>query len=212
VCRQLEQRYDCIVFHATGTGGQSMEKLVDSGLLAGALDVTTTEIADEMVGGVLTAGPNRLDAFIKKQIPYVGSCGALDMVNFWAMDTVPAQFRSRLLYRHNPNVTLMRTTSDEMARIGRFIAEKLNRMQGPVRFLIPEGGVSGIDAPGKPFWDPAADKMLFDTIASQVRTSSSRRIIRLPHHINDPAFADALVANFNELAQTAWPASLARTS
>jgi uncharacterized protein (UPF0261 family) len=134
------------------------------------------------------------------------------MVNFWAMDTVPAQFRSRLLYRHNPNVTLMRTTSDEMARIGRFIAEKLNRMQGPVRFLIPEGGVSGIDAPGKPFWDPAADKMLFDTIASQVRTSSSRRIIRLPHHINDPAFADALVANFNELAQTAWPAPLARTS
>jgi uncharacterized protein (UPF0261 family)/ABC-type branched-subunit amino acid transport system ATPase component len=212
VCRQLEQRYDCIVFHATGTGGQSMEKLVDSGLLAGALDVTTTEIADEMVGGVLTAGPNRLDAFAKKQIPYVGSCGALDMVNFWAMDTVPAQFRSRLLYRHNPNVTLMRTTSDEMARIGRFIAEKLNRMQGPVRFLIPEGGVSGIDAPGKPFWDPAADKMLFDTIASQVRTSSSRRIIRLPHHINDPAFADALVANFNELAQTAWPAPLARTS
>jgi uncharacterized protein (UPF0261 family)/ABC-type branched-subunit amino acid transport system ATPase component len=212
VCRQLEQRYDCIVFHATGTGGQSMEKLVDSGLLAGALDVTTTEIADELVGGVLTAGPNRLDAFAKRQIPYVGSCGALDMVNFWAMDTVPAQFRSRLLYRHNPNVTLMRTTSDEMARIGRFIAEKLNRMQGPVRFLIPEGGVSGIDAPGKPFWDPAADKMLFDTIASQVRTSSSRRIIRLPHHINDPAFADALVANFNELAQTAWPAPLARTS
>jgi uncharacterized protein (UPF0261 family)/ABC-type branched-subunit amino acid transport system ATPase component len=212
VCRQLEQRYDCIVFHATGTGGQSMEKLVDSGLLAGALDVTTTEIADEVVGGVLTAGPNRLDAFAKRQIPYVGSCGALDMVNFWAMDTVPAQFRSRLLYRHNPNVTLMRTTPDEMARIGRFIAEKLNRMQGPVRFLIPEGGVSGIDAPGKPFWDPAADKMLFDTIASQVRTSSSRRIIRLPHHINDPAFADALVASFNELAQTAWPAPLARTS
>jgi uncharacterized protein (UPF0261 family)/ABC-type branched-subunit amino acid transport system ATPase component len=212
VCKQLEARYDCIVFHATGTGGQSMEKLVDSGLLAGVLDVTTTEIADELVGGVLTAGPNRLDAFIRKQIPYVGSCGALDMVNFWAMDTVPAQFRSRLLHRHNPNVTLMRTTPDEMARIGRFIAEKLNRMQGPVRFLIPEGGVSGIDAPGKPFWDPAADRMLFETLSSSFRSTGNRKLVRLPHHINDPAFADALVANFNEIAQSAWPASLARTS
>ncbi|HEX5768243.1 MAG TPA: Tm-1-like ATP-binding domain-containing protein, partial [Burkholderiales bacterium] len=174
VCKQLEERYDCIVFHATGTGGQSMEKLVDSGLLAGVLDVTTTEIADELVGGVLTAGPARLDVFSRKGIPYVASCGALDMVNFWAMDTVPAQFRSRLLHRHNPNVTLMRTTAEEMARIGRFIAEKLNRMQGPVRFLIPEGGVSGIDAPGKPFWDPAADRALFEAISSSFRSGSNR--------------------------------------
>jgi uncharacterized protein (UPF0261 family)/ABC-type branched-subunit amino acid transport system ATPase component len=212
VCKQLEERYDCIVFHATGTGGQSMEKLVDSGLLAGVLDITTTEIADELVGGVLTAGPARLDAFTRKQIPYVGSCGALDMVNFWAMDTVPAQFRSRVLHRHNPNVTLMRTTPEEMARIGRFIAEKLNRMQGPVRFLIPEGGVSGIDAPGKPFSDPVADRALFDSISQAFRPTSARRLVRLPNHINDPAFADALVANFNEIAQAAWPASLARTS
>jgi uncharacterized protein (UPF0261 family)/ABC-type branched-subunit amino acid transport system ATPase component len=212
VCKQLEARYDCIVFHATGTGGQSMEKLVDSGLLAGVLDVTTTEIADELVGGVLSAGPARMDVFARKNIPYVGSCGALDMVNFWAMDTVPAQFRGRNLYRHNPNVTLMRTTAEEMARIGSFVADKLNRMQGPVRFLIPEGGVSGIDAPGKPFWDPAADKALFDAIASQMRASSSRKLIRLPHHINDAAFADALVTHFNEIADTAWPASLARTS
>jgi uncharacterized protein (UPF0261 family) len=212
VCKQLESRYDCIVFHATGTGGQSMEKLVDSGLLAGVLDVTTTEIADELVGGVLSAGPNRLDAFVRKSIPYVGSCGALDMVNFWAMDTVPAQFRGRNLYRHNPNVTLMRTTAEEMARIGRFIAEKLNRMQGPVRFLIPEGGVSGIDAPGKPFWDPAADRALFDSISQGFRATSTRRLIRLHNHINDPAFADALVANFNEIALAQWPASLARTS
>ncbi|HZO03366.1 MAG TPA: Tm-1-like ATP-binding domain-containing protein [Burkholderiales bacterium] len=212
VCKQLEARYDCIVFHATGTGGQSMEKLVDSGLIAGVLDVTTTEIADELVGGVLTAGPTRMDSIINKRVPYVGSCGALDMVNFWAMDTVPSQFKGRVLYKHNPNVTLMRTTAEEAARIGRFIAEKLNRMQGPVRFLIPEGGVSGIDAPGKPFWDPAADKALFDAIASNLRVNSSRKLIRLPHHINDPAFADALVANFNEIAQTAWPASLARTS
>ena len=212
VCKQLEARYDCIVFHATGTGGQSMEKLVDSGLLAGVLDVTTTEIADELVGGVLTAGPARMDVFVKRQIPYVGSCGALDMVNFWAMDTVPAQFKERVLYRHNPNVTLMRTTPDEMARIGRFIAGKLNRMQGPVRFLIPEGGVSGIDAPGKPFWDPAADRVLFDQISTNFRASANRKLVRLPNHINDPAFADALVANFNDVAPTSWPASLARTS
>ncbi len=174
VCKQLEARYDCIVFHATGTGGQSMEKLVDSGLISGVLDVTTTEIADEMVGGVLSAGPTRMDVFAKKAVPYVGSCGALDMVNFWAMETVPAHFRDRVLYKHNTNVTLMRTTPEENARIGRFIADKLNRMQGPVRFLIPEGGVSGLDAPGKPFWDPAADRALFDAIATNLRVASSQ--------------------------------------
>ena len=212
VCKQLEASYDCIVFHATGTGGQSMEKLVDSGLIAGVLDVTTTEIADELVGGVLSAGPTRMDVFAKKKIPYVGSCGALDMVNFWAMETVPAPFRERKLYRHNSNVTLMRTTPEESARIGRFIADKLNRMDGPVRFLIPEGGVSGLDAPGKPFWDPAADKALFEAISTGVRQTATRRVIRLANHINDAAFADALVANFNEVAQIAWPASLARTS
>jgi uncharacterized protein (UPF0261 family)/ABC-type branched-subunit amino acid transport system ATPase component len=212
VTKRLEERFDCIVFHATGTGGQSMEKLVDSGLLAGVLDVTTTEIADELVGGVLTAGPARMDVFARRKIPYVGSCGALDMVNFWAMETVPAQFRERKLHRHNNNVTLMRTTPEENVRIGRFIAEKLNRMEGPVRFLIPEGGVSGIDAPGKPFWDPAADKVLFDQITTNFRPASNRKLIRLPNHINDPAFAAALVASFNDIAQTPWPASLARTS
>ena len=171
VTKALEERYDCLVFHATGTGGQSMEKLVDSGLLAGVIDITTTEIADEIVGGVLSAGPGRLDAIIRTGLPYVGSCGALDMVNFWAMETVPARFRDRTLHVHNPNVTLMRTTPEECARIGRFIVEKLNRMEGPVRFLIPEGGVSLIDAPGQPFWDPAADRALFDTIASGFRAS-----------------------------------------
>jgi uncharacterized protein (UPF0261 family)/ABC-type branched-subunit amino acid transport system ATPase component len=200
VTKQLEGRYDCLVFHATGTGGQSMEKLVDSGLLAGVIDVTTTEVADEIVGGVLSAGPERFDAMIRARVPYVGSCGALDMVNFWAMDTVPERFRGRHLHRHNPNVTLMRTTADENERIGRFIVDKLNRMEGPVRFLIPEGGVSGVDAPDRPFWDPAADKRLFDTIAANFRSSANRRLIRLPHHLNDPAFADALVAAFNEIA------------
>ena len=154
VTRALEERYDCLVFHATGTGGQSMEKLVDSGLLAGVIDVTTTEIADEVVGGVLSAGPTRLDAIARARVPYVGSCGALDMVNFWAMDTVPSQFRGRTLYRHNANVTLMRTTPEESARIGRFIADKLNRMEGPVRFLIPDGGVSSSTRPASPSGTP----------------------------------------------------------
>jgi len=199
VTKALEDRYDCLVFHATGTGGQSMEKLVDSGLLTGVIDVTTTEIADEIVGGVLSAGPTRLDAIIRARLPYVGSCGALDMVNFWAMDTVPARFRDRNLYRHNPNVTLMRTTPEECVRIGRFVVEKLNRMDGPVRFLIPEGGVSLIDAPDKPFWDPAADRMLFDTIASGFRAGTNRKLVRLPHNINDQAFCDALVAAFDEI-------------
>jgi uncharacterized protein (UPF0261 family)/ABC-type branched-subunit amino acid transport system ATPase component len=211
VCKQLETRYDCIVFHATGTGGQSMEKLAESGLLAGVLDITTTEIADEIAGGVLSAGPERMDAFVKKQVPYVGSCGALDMVNFWAMETVPAHYRSRTLHRHNSNVTLMRTTADECRQIGRFIARKLNAMQGAVRFLIPEGGLSGLDRPGGPFWDPAADKALFDAIASDFRSSSNRNLIRLRNHINDQAFAEALVAHFEEIG-AAWPALHARTS
>ena len=200
VTKALEERYDCLVFHATGTGGQSMEKLVDSGLLAGVIDVTTTEIADELVGGVLSAGPERLDAIIRARVPYVGSCGALDMVNFWAPETVPAAFRSRRLHRHNQNVTLMRTTPEECAKIGRFLVDKLNRMDGPVRFLIPEGGVSAIDAPDQPFWDPAADKVLFDTIAGGFRSGPSRRLIRLPHNLNDAAFSEALVAAFLEIA------------
>jgi uncharacterized protein (UPF0261 family)/ABC-type branched-subunit amino acid transport system ATPase component len=201
ITKLLEDAYDCLVFHATGTGGQSMEKLVDSGLIAGVLDITTTEIADEIVGGVLSAGPARLDAIVRTRVPYVGSCGALDMVNFWAMDTVPAQFRSRKLYRHNQNVTLMRTTPEECAKIGRFIVEKLNRMEGPVRFLIPEGGVSLIDAPDKPFWDPAADKALFEAITGGFRAGSNRKLLRLPFNINDPGFAEAAVAAFAEITR-----------
>ena len=211
VCKQLEAEYDCLVFHATGTGGQTMEKLADSGLLAGVLDITTTEVADEIVGGVLTAGPSRMDVFARAAIPYVGSCGALDMVNFWAKPTVPAQFRDRTLHVHNPNVTLMRTTPDEATRIGRFIVDKLNRMEGPVRFLIPEGGLSGVDRPGGPFWDPAANRALFDVIASNFRSGTSRKLLKVPHHINDQAFADALVASFNEI-KSPWPGLRARTS
>jgi uncharacterized protein (UPF0261 family)/ABC-type branched-subunit amino acid transport system ATPase component len=199
VTKSLEARYDCLVFHATGTGGQSMEKLVDSGLIAGVIDVTTTEIADEIVGGVLSAGPERMDAIARSRVPYVGSCGALDMVNFWAMETVPAQFRSRKLHRHNQNVTLMRTTPEECATIGKFIADKLNRMQGPVRFLVPEGGISLIDAPEKPFWDPVADRALFDAIAGGFRPGADRKLVRLPFNVNDPPFAEAVVAAFTEI-------------
>ncbi|MFN0159689.1 MAG: Tm-1-like ATP-binding domain-containing protein [Burkholderiales bacterium] len=210
----LEADWDCIVFHATGTGGQSMEKLVESGLIGAVLDVTTTEIADEIVGGVLSAGPERMDAIARARVPYVGSCGALDMVNFWAFDTVPAAFRGRRLHRHNANVTLMRTTPEENARIGRFLAEKLNRMEGPVRFVLPEGGLSGLDIPGGSFWDPAANKALFDAIAAAFRTGPDRRLVRSPLHINDPAFAEQLAGHFNEISKKGraepWPASRAR--
>ncbi|VWX61484.1 conserved hypothetical protein [Burkholderiales bacterium 8X] len=203
VTRKLGDDYDCLVFHATGVGGQSMEKLADSGLLAGVLDVSTTEVADEIVGGVLSAGPTRLDVFARHALPYVGSCGALDMVNFGAWDTVPERFKGRRLYRHNPTITLMRTTADECRAIGEFIATKLNAMRGPVRFLIPEGGVSAIDRPGQPFHDVEADRALFAAIETNFRSSPDRRLQRLPLHINDEAFADALVAAWREVASSA---------
>jgi uncharacterized protein (UPF0261 family)/ABC-type branched-subunit amino acid transport system ATPase component len=211
VTQQLEKDYDCLVFHATGTGGQAMEKLADSGLLAGVIDVTTTEVTDEIVGGVLTAGPARMDVFARLKIPYVGSLGAADMVNFWAYETVPSQFRERTLYRHNSNVTLMRTTAEEAAKIGRFIVDKLNRIDAPLRFLIPEGGLSGLDKPGGVFWDPAANQSLFKEIKNNFRTTKDRKLVSLPHHVNDQAFADALVANFNEIAAP-WQELRARTS
>jgi uncharacterized protein (UPF0261 family)/ABC-type branched-subunit amino acid transport system ATPase component len=211
VTKQLEERYDCLVFHATGTGGQAMEKLADSGLLAGVLDITTTEVTDEIVGGVLSAGPTRMDAFAKLKLPYVGSLGAVDMVNFWAYETVPSHFKSRNLYRHNSNVTLMRTTAEEAQKIGRFIVGKLNRIQGPVRFLIPEGGLSGLDTPGGPFWAPDANAALFKEIRQEFKETKDRRLVSLPYHVNDPAFADALVNNYNEIA-TPWQELRAKTS
>lgn len=200
VTRLLADDYDCLVFHATGVGGQSMEKLADSDLLAGVIDVSTTEVADEIAGGVLSAGPTRMDVFARHDLPYVGSCGALDMANFGAWDTVPERFKGRNLYRHNPSVTLMRTTPQECTAIGEFIARKLNAMQGPVRFLIPEGGVSAIDKPGQPFHDPTADRALFAAIESGFRPGPDRKLLRLPHHINDEAFAQALVAAWRDAA------------
>ncbi len=199
----LRADYDCLVFHATGTGGQSMEKLAESGLLAGALDITTTEVCDLLIGGVFPCTEDRFGAIARSGLPYVGSCGALDMVNFGAMETVPAQYRDRKLYVHNPQVTLMRTTAEECARIGVWIGERLNRCEGPVRFLLPEGGVSAIDAPGQPFHDPAADAALFQALEATVRQTDQRRLIRQPENVNDPGFAEALVAQFRDVMPAA---------
>jgi uncharacterized protein (UPF0261 family) len=201
VARALEQDYDCLVFHATGTGGQSMEKLVDSGLVAGVIDVTTTEVCDLLMGGVYSAGEDRLGAIARTGVPYVGSCGALDMDNFGAMETVPAAYRERNLYLHNPQVTLMRTTPEENRRMGAWLGAKLYACAGEVRFLLPEGGVSLIDAPGQPFHDPSADAALFAALEATVEQTKRRRLIRLPHYLNDPAFAAALVENFREIAR-----------
>lgn len=196
VSRRLDRDYDCLVFHATGTGGRSMEKLVESGMITGVLDVTTTEICDLMMGGLFSAGEDRLGAIARTGVPYVGSCGALDMVNFGARDSVPAEFRDRTLHAHNPQVTLMRTSAEENARMGRWIGEKLNRCEGEVRFLLPEGGVSSLDAPGKPFHDPRADAALFAALEETVVQTERRRLMRLPCNINDPAFVTALVEQF----------------
>jgi uncharacterized protein (UPF0261 family) len=199
VTAQLKDEYDCLVFHATGIGGQAMEKLVEQRLLSGVIDVSTTEICDMMMGGVLPATEDRFGAIIRTRMPYVGSVGALDMVNFGPPDTVPERYKSRTFYQHNPNVTLMRTTPEENERMGRWIGERLNRMEAPVRFLLPEGGVSSLDAPSKPFHDPAADAALFRALEQTVRRTASRQLIRLPHHINDPQFAAALVEAFRAL-------------
>jgi uncharacterized protein (UPF0261 family) len=200
VVAELKGAYDCMVFHATGTGGRSMEKLADSGMLEGVIDATTTEVCDLLFGGVLPATEDRFGAIIRSKLPYVCSVGALDMVNFWAVDTVPAKYAGRNLYKHNPNVTLMRTTQEECDAIGRWIGGRLNLCDGPVRLLIPEKGISALDIEGGAFFDPAADAALFAALEATVRPTSNRRIVRLPHHINDPEFADALVAAYREIA------------
>ncbi|ODU05832.1 MAG: hypothetical protein ABS81_06520 [Pseudonocardia sp. SCN 72-86] len=197
ILERLGDDVDPLVFHATGTGGRAMEKLVDDGLIGAVLDVTTTEIADLIVGGVMAAGQDRLDAIARTGVPYVGACGALDMVNFGAPDTVPAAFAGRTFYEHNAQVTLMRTTPEENQRFGAFLARKLDALTGPAVFLIPEGGVSALDAPGQAFHDPEADAALFGAIESSVRRAGVVR--RVPHHLNDPAFADAVVAAWKEL-------------
>ncbi len=199
IAAALRDDFDPMVFHATGTGGRTMEKLADSGMLSGFVDITTTEVADFLCGGVLACDADRFGAVARTGLPWVGSLGACDMVNFGAPETVPAQHAGRLMYHHNPQVTLMRTTPDECVRIGAWIGERLSLCPGPVHLLIPEGGVSALDAPGKPFHDPAADAALFGGVERALKPAPNRRVTRLPHHINDPAFAAAAVAAFRAL-------------
>lgn len=194
---ELERRgYEVLTFHATGTGGRAMEGLVESGFLAGVLDITTTELCDELVGGVLSAGPERLEMAGRLGVPQVVSVGALDMVNFGARPTVPAQFESRNLYVHNPSVTLMRTTPDESAELGRLIARKLSAARGPVALYLPLRGVSAISGEGGPFYDPAADQALFGALRENL--GGNVEVHELDAHINDPAFAVAMAERLDD--------------
>jgi uncharacterized protein (UPF0261 family) len=182
--------FEVLVFHATGSGGRAMEELIKAGFIAGVADVTTTEWADELVGGMLTAGPERLDAAATAGIPQIVSVGALDMVNFGPRDSVPERFADRTLHVHNPNVTLMRTTADECRQLGHIIAGKLNRAVGPVTLFLPLKGVSALDREGQRFHDPDADAALFEAIRRTVGPVVN--LVELDLHINDPAFADAM--------------------
>jgi uncharacterized protein (UPF0261 family) len=195
--RLEELGYEVLVFHATGTGGQSMEALVRGGFIAAVLDATTTELADDLVGGVLSAGPGRLEAAGEVGIPQVVSLGALDMVNFGPMETVPERFRERRLYVHNPTITLMRTTPEESAELGRRIARKLNAAQGPVSLFIPLRGISLIAVEGQVFYDPDADKALLAALRENLDHSLDVR--ELDTDINDPAFAEAMADRLHEL-------------
>lgn len=197
---QLEPASQSFVFHATGTGGQSFEKLAESGLLHGVFDITTTEVADYLVGGILPCTDDRFGAFIRRPMPYVGSVGAVDMVNFGPRETVPVQYSSRHFHLHNAHVTLMRTTAAENVRIGNFIVERINRMPGPVRFLLPLQGVSAIDKQGQAFHDPGADQALFDAIRTGWKAAPNHKLIELDCDINDAAFADAAIAAFNSMS------------
>ncbi len=203
----LEQRgYEVLVFHATGAGGRSMEALMKGGFITGSLDITTTELADELVGGVLSAGPDRLEMAGSLGLPQVVSLGALDMVNFGPMDTVPAQFKDRNLYVHNATVTLMRTTEAECAELGRIIARKLNAASGPLTLFIPLDGVSMIDVPGAPFYDAAADAALIRELKAGLRPEVE--VVEVATDINDPAFAKAMAERLDEHYR-AWAAARA---
>lgn len=184
-----ENGYEVLVFHATGTGGRTMESIIESGMACGVLDITTTEWADELVGGILGAGPDRLDAAALHGVPAIVTPGCLDMVNFGPPDSVPATFQGRTFYRHNPQVTLMRTTPEECARLGRILAEKVNASTGPVTVLLPKKAISVISAPGQPFHSPAADEALFQAIKAHLRKDIE--LIEMDCEINAPAFAEA---------------------
>lgn len=201
ISQRLSSSFDCLVFHATGNGGQSMEKLLDDGQITGVIDITTTEVCDYLFGGVLACTEDRFGAVARTRAPYLGSCGALDMVNFGAPETVPERYRGRKFYPHNPQITLMRTSVEDNVRQGRWIAGRLNRCKGKVLFLLPTGGVSALDAPGQAFFDPAADAALFDTLVAEFRPTDHRRLVRVPYHINDPRFAEIAAEGFLTIAQ-----------
>jgi uncharacterized protein (UPF0261 family) len=194
---ELERRgYEVLVFHATGTGGRTMESLVESGLVAGVLDLTTTELADDLVGGVLSAGPHRLEAAGRLGVPQVVSLGALDMVNFGPRDTVPERFAGRTFYVHNPTVTLMRTTPEECAELGRRVAARLSAATGPVALYVPLRGISAIAVEGGAFFDPAADEALFTAVREHL--APSVELHEIDTDVNDPAFAAAMAARLDD--------------
>lgn len=199
IVAKLENNFEPYVFHATGVGGRSMEKLVDGGFITAVMDVTTTEVCDLLMGGVFQATEDRFGAVIRTKVPYVGSVGALDMVNFGEPQTVPEKYSGRLFYEHNPQVTLMRTTPEENKKMGEWIVAKLNSMEGPVRFLLPEGGVSALDAPEMPFWNPEARAALYDAIRSGFKENENRKLISAPHHINDREFAELAARSLQEI-------------
>jgi uncharacterized protein (UPF0261 family) len=191
--------YEVLVFHATGNGGQAMESLIREGLIAGVLDITTTELADELVGGILSAGPTRLTAAAERGVPQVVSVGALDMVNFGPRETVPEKFSARKFHIHNASVTLMRTTVEENARLGEEIGRKVAASKGPAAILLPQRGVSAIDVAGQPFDDPKARQALFEGI----RQNAGRvKVLEMNQHINDPAFAERAAAMLLDLIGT----------
>lgn len=195
--------YEVLVFHATGNGGMAMESLIADGLIAGVLDITTTELADELVGGVLSAGPERLSAAGKAGVPQLISLGALDMVNFHAPDTMPQEFADRKIYRHNPTVTLMRTTAEENAKLGRQIAEKAAAATGPTCVLVPLQGVSAIDKTGQTFDDPAAREALISALRTGLQAAPDNVTYReLDMHINDPAFAQTAAETLLQMIRT----------
>ncbi|VYS71599.1 unnamed protein product [Arabidopsis thaliana] len=191
--------YETLVFHATGVGGRAMESLVKEGFIQGVMDITTTEVADHLVGGVMACDSSRFDITIEKGIPLVLSVGALDMVNFGGKDTIPSHFQTRKIHVHNEQVSLIRTTAEENKKFARFIADKLNKSTSKVRVCIPEKGLSALDAPGKPFCDPEATGALINELQGLIQTNDDRQVNIYSHHINDPEFAEALVASFLEI-------------
>ncbi|GCE81870.1 Tm-1-like ATP-binding domain-containing protein [Komagataeibacter diospyri] len=199
IVHDLSGQFDCLVFHATGTGGQAMERLADDGVMRGFIDVTLTEFCDLVAGGIFPCDTDRLGAVIRTQYPYVGSCGGLDMVNFGARASVPERYRDRVFVEHNPQITLMRTSPAECRAMGHMIGHQLNRCEGEVRFLYPEGGFSLLDQPGAPFHDPVADEAFYNALSETLDQTPRRKLIRLPHAINDPAFADALSHEFSRI-------------